>query len=73
MAIKLFPQSLKVTFLVLIDKADGISASDFKFSCDYNQAQMTDKNSLDVFLENKPNDVRKVRWKLKKVDYLIRK
>ena len=73
LAIKLFPQSLKVTFLVLIDKADGISASDFKFSCDYNQAQMTDKNSLDVFLENKPNDVRKVRWKLKKVDYLIRK
>ena len=73
LAIKLFPQSLKVTFLVLIDKADGISASDFKFSCDYNKAQMTDKNSLDVFLENKPNDVRKVRWKLKKVDYLIRK
>ena len=73
LSIKLFPQSLKVTFLVLIDKAESISAADFKFSCDYGQAQSKDENSLEVFMEMKPEGVSKVRWKPKKVDYLIRK
>jgi hypothetical protein len=73
LAIKLFPQSLKVTFLVLIDKAEGITAGDFKFSCDFNQAQRIEKNTLDVLLEREPKGVSNVRWKPKKVDYLIRK
>ena len=73
LSIKLFPQSLKVTFLVLVDKAESISAADFKFSCDYGQAQSKDENSLEVFMERKPEGVSKVRWKPKKVDYLIRK
>jgi len=73
LAIKLFPQSLKVTFLVLIDKAEGISAGDFKFVCDFNKAQTTKKNTLDVFLDIQPEGVSNVRWKPKKVDYLIRK
>jgi hypothetical protein len=73
LSIKLFPQSLKVTFLVLVDKAESISAADFKFSCDYGQAQSKDENSLEVFMEMKPKGVSKVRWKPKKVDYLIRK
>lgn len=73
LSIKLFPQSLKVTFLVLVDKAESISAADFKFSCDYGQAQSKDENSLEVFMEMKPEGVSKVRWKPKKVDYLIRK
>ena len=73
LSIKLFPQSLKVTFLVLVDKAESISAADFKFSCDYGQAQSKEQNSLEVFMEMKPEGVSKVRWKPKKVDYLIRK
>ena len=73
LAIKLFPQSLKVTFLVLIDKAEEISAGDFKFVCDFNKAQTTKKNTLDVFLDIEPKGVSNVRWKPKKVDYLIRK
>ena len=73
LAIKLFPQSLKVTFLVLIDKAEGISAGHFKFSCDFNQSQRIKKNTLDVLLEREPKGVSNVRWKPKKVDYLIRK
>jgi hypothetical protein len=73
LSIKLFPQSLKVTFLVLVDKAESISAADFKFSCDYGQAQSKDENSLQVFMEMKPEGVSKVRWMPKKVDYLIRK
>ncbi len=73
LSIKLFPQSLKVTFLVLVDKAESISAADFKFSCDYGQAQSKDENSLEVFMEMKPEGVSKVRWKPKKADYLIRK
>ena len=73
LAIKLFPQTLKVTFLVLIDKAEGITAGDFKFVCDFNKAQTTKKNTLDVFLDIEPKGVSNVRWKPKKVDYLIRK
>ena len=73
LAIKLFPQSLNVTFLVLIDKAEGINAADFNFICDFNQVQTNKKNALDVFLEVEPIGVTNVRWKPKKVDYLIRK
>ena len=73
LAIKLFPQSLQVTFLVLIDKAEGITSNDFKFSCDFDQAQSLKKNTLDVLLDREPKGVSNVRWKPKKVDYLIRK
>ena len=73
LSIKLFPQSLKVTFLVLIDKAENITAGDFSFSCDYDQAKATNENSLEVTLDMKPKGVNRVRWKPKKVDYLIRK
>ena len=73
LAVKLFPQVLKVTFLVLIDKAEGIKAGDFKFSCDFNEVLKMEKNTLNVLLEREPNDVSNVRWKPKKVDYLIRK
>ena len=73
LAIKLFPQSLEVTFLILIDKAEGITASDFNFICDFNKVQKTKKNTLDVLLDIKPKGVSNVRWKPKKVDYLIRK
>ncbi len=73
LAIKLFPQSLKVTFLILIDKAEGVKAGDFKFSCNFDQAQRVEKKTLDVYLEREPRGVTNVRWKPKKVDYLIRK
>lgn len=73
LAIKLFPQSLKVTFLVLFEKAEAITAGDFKFTCDFFQLQTSEKKSLDVLLESQPNGVNNIRWKPKKVDYLIRK
>jgi len=73
LAIKLFPQSLKVTFLVLIDKAEGILPSDFSFFCDFKEAQSNDQNTLEILLKNEPKGVRNVRWSPKKVDYLIRK
>lgn len=73
LTIKFFPQSLNVTFLVLMDKAEGITPGDFKFFCDFDQVQKSKKNTLDVVLEMEPNGVRKVRWKPQQVDYLIRK
>ena len=72
MSIKLFPQSLKVTFLVLIDKAGEIKGSDFKFICDFDHSQGFKKNTLNVILEREPIGVINVRWNPKKVDYLIR-
>ena len=73
LSIKLFPQSLKVSFLVLMDKAENITASDFNFSCDYDQAKVKDKNFLDVSLDDQPKGVSRVMWEPKKLDYLIRK
>ena len=73
LAIKLFPQSLKVTFLVLLDKAEAIKSGDFKFTCDFEKSHSNTKNTLDISLEMKPEGVRNIRWKPKEVDYLIRK
>ena len=73
LAIKLFPQSLQVTFLVRVSMADQLQAVDFDFYCDYNQTGFEDGNSLEVLLANKPEGVRNIRWTPKKVDYLIRK
>lgn len=73
LAIKLFPQSLKVTFLVLIDKAEEIKSSDFSFFCDFEEAESVNRNSLNVILEDEPDGVQNIRWTPKKVEYLIRK
>ena len=73
LAIKLFPQSLSVTFLVLMEKAESIKSGDFKFTCDFEKSHLNTKNSMDVFLEMKPEGVRNIRWIPKEVDYLIRK
>ena len=73
LAIKLFPQTLQLTFSVLVDIAEGIKPSDFNFYCDFREIQLTEQNTLNIFLENEPKGVRNIRWKPKKVDYLIRK
>jgi hypothetical protein len=56
-----------------VDKAEGIKPSDFNFYCDFRKIQLTEQNTLDIFLENEPEGVRNIRWQPKKVDYLIRK
>ncbi|NBS19857.1 MAG: hypothetical protein EBS74_08775 [Flavobacteriia bacterium] len=73
LAIKLFPQSLQVTFLVRVSKADQLKAVDFDFFCDYDQMRYEEGNSIEVFLANEPEGVRNIRWTPKRVDYLIRK
>jgi hypothetical protein len=73
LAIKLFPQSLQVTFLVRVSKADQLKAVDFDFFCDYDQMRYEEVNSIEVFLANEPEGVRNIRWTPKRVDYLIRK
>ena len=73
LAIKLFPQSLEVSYLVPLDKAVEIQATDFKFYCDFLDTKKNSDNSLEIFLENHPSGVQNIRWKPDKVDYLIRK
>ena len=72
LAIKLFPQSVAVTFSVLLDQAARIDSEDFAFSCDFATSDGGDKRSLIVNIEKQPQGVRKVRWKPSQVDYLIR-
>ena len=50
-----------------------IKSGDFKFICDFEKSHLNTKNTMDIFLEMKPEGVRNVRWKPKEVDYLIRK
>tara|TARA_B110000483_G_scaffold88486_1_gene109129 strand:+ start:500 stop:1468 length:969 start_codon:yes stop_codon:yes gene_type:complete len=72
LSIKLFPQSVAVTFSVLLDKAERIDSKDFAFSCDFDTSDGGGKKSLIVNIERQPQGVRKVRWKPMEVDYLIR-
>lgn len=72
LAIKLFPQSIEVTFSVLLNKAERIDSKDFSFSCDFAASNGGDKRSLVVNIERQPQAVSKVRWKPTQVDYLIR-
>ena len=72
LAIKLFPQSVAVTFSVLLDQAARIDSEDFAFSCDFATSDGGNKRSLIINLEKQPKNVSKVRWKPSQVDYLIR-
>lgn len=72
LSIKLFPQRVKSTFLVLIDNVDKIKSNDFLFYCDFNDTQIGTTNNLNVKLDNPPIGVRNIRWEPKKLDYLIR-
>ena len=70
--IKLFPQSVHTTFIVLIDNIDKIKSSDFFFYCDFNDIQNGSSNSLKIKLDNQPQGVKNIRWSPNKLDYLIR-
>ena len=70
--IKLFPQSVQTTFIVLIDNIEEIKSSDFLFYCDFNDTKNGISNSLNVKLDNHPQGVRNIRWSPSKLDYLIR-
>ena len=70
--IKLFPQSVQTTFIVLIDNIEEIKSSDFLFYCDFNDTKNGISNSLNIKLDNHPQGVRNIRWSPKKLDYLIR-
>jgi len=72
LAIKLFPQSVAVTFSVLLDQAARIDSEDFAFSCDFATSDGGNKRSLIINLEKQPQNIRKIRWKPSQVDYLIR-
>ena len=72
LAIKLFPQSIEVTFSVLLNKAERIDSKDFVFTCDFAASNGGYKRSLVVNIERQPHAVSKVRWKPTQVDYLIR-
>ncbi|MBH45662.1 MAG: hypothetical protein CMC93_03495 [Flavobacteriaceae bacterium] len=73
LAMKLFPQSLEVSYLVPLDRAVEIQSTDFKFYCDFIDTKKNSDNSLKIFLENHPSGVQNIRWKPEQVDYLIRK
>ena len=72
LAVKLFPQSVKSTFMILIDKVDKVSSSDFSFYCDFDDTKIGNSNSLEVKMDKEPKGVINVRWTPQIVDYLIR-
>ena len=72
MTIKLFPNRVETTFLVLMDNIDEISSNDFLFYCDFNDIHGGKSNSLKIKLDSKPDGVKNIRWNPKRLDYLIR-
>ncbi len=72
LTIKLFPNIIQTTFLVLMENIEEIGSSDFLFYCDFNDTDGGKANSLVIKLDNKPDGVRNIRWKPNRLDYLIR-
>ena len=72
LTIKLFPNRVETTFLVLMDNIEEIGSNDFLFYCDFNDILGGKSNSLKIKLDSKPDGVRNIRWNPKRLDYLIR-
>ena len=72
LTIKLFPNRVETTFLVLMDNIDEIGSNDFLFYCDFNDIHGGKSNSLKIKLDSKPDGVKNIRWNPKRLDYLIR-
>ena len=73
LAIKLFPQTLRVTFLVPIEKAGNIHSSDFEVSGDFLDLASGNQKTMDVSLTKNPEGLINIRLEPKTVDFLIRK
>ena len=71
-AIKLFPNQIKVRFLSSLSKIKLIKANDFKFNVDFNKIGIRNEKFLQINLDSFPDFLGKIRWTPKKVEFLLR-
>jgi len=71
-AIKLFPNQVKVRFLSSLSKIKLIKANDFKFNVDFNKIGIRNEKFLQINLDSFPDYLSKIRWTPKKVEFLLR-
>ncbi len=71
-AIKLFPNQIKVRFLSSLSKIKLIKANDFKFNVDFNKIGIRNEKFLQIYLDSFPDYLGKIRWTPKKVEFLLR-
>ena len=71
-AIKLFPNQIKVRFLSSLSKIKLIKANDFKFNVDFNKIGIRNEKFLQINLDSFPDYLGKIRWTPKKVEFLLR-
>ena len=71
-AIKLFPNQIKVRFLSSLSKIKLIKANDFKFNVDFNKIGIRNEKFLLITLDSFPDYLGKIRWAPKKVEFLLR-
>jgi hypothetical protein len=68
--VKLIPTTVKVTFNVSVEDFNGITASDFKLVCDFNERNL-DEDFILLKLEGGPPRIYNIELSTKKIDYLI--
>ncbi|MFT4851380.1 MAG: hypothetical protein ACI83B_003946 [Sediminicola sp.] len=68
--VKLIPTTVAVTFNVSVEDFNGITASDFKLVCDFNDRNL-DEDFILLKLEEGPPRIYNIEFSTKKIDYLI--
>ncbi|MCB0396083.1 MAG: hypothetical protein KDD36_05495 [Flavobacteriales bacterium] len=71
--LRLFPDSIRVTYLVGLSHMDEIRSEDFEAIVDLGTQALTENKTLKVTLEKSPDFIRSVRIQPARVEFLIRK
>ncbi len=69
--IKLFPNSIKVTYDIGLSRYDKISDSDFDFTVDYKQCALS--SYLDVKIKKAPLFIKNITFTPHKIEYILEK
>jgi len=66
-----FPKTIKISYEVSLQDYKGIKAKDFRIVCDFLDVQNTEKTFFTPKLVSKPKNVKNVRMKQNKIEYII--
>lgn len=69
--INYFPKVIKVSFEVSLDDYKSVKPSDFKIECDYLEIKTSNKSYVTPQLEKVPDNVKRVKMKQDKIEYII--
>lgn len=69
--INYFPKTIKVSYEVSLNDYKFIKASDFKIECDYLEIEASDKSYFTPQFKRIPDNIKRVKMKQDKIEYII--